>query len=653
MENANDHAKHLNKVSFGGLLIALGIVFGDIGTSPLYVFSAIVGERTIDRTLILGGLSAVFWTLMFQTTIKYVIIALSADNNGEGGVFSLYALIQKNAGRWLLYPAIIGGSFLLADGIITPPISVSSAVEGLRIYSPGIPTVPIVIGILVLLFVAQQFGTQLIGRFFGPVMLVWFTFIAAMGLLALSSDFSVLQAINPVWVYRFLAEYPGGFWLLGSVFLCTTGAEALYSDMGHCGRNNIRFSWIYVKICLLLSYAGQAAWLLEHVGTKMEGTTPFYSIVPRAILPVAIAIATAAAIIASQALISGSFTLIGEAMRLNLWYRQEINYPTDFKGQLYIPQVNWLLMFGCIGVVLHFHESKHMEAAYGLAVTTTMLMTTILLAVYLRHKKYPLALVVLLTGVFLTIEISFLIANIVKFPEGGWITVLIGFILVSVMLLWYKGRQLRRSLTRFEKTDQFFSTLKELSNDRTLPQYATHLVYLTESNSPAEIEKETMLSILERTPKRADVYWFLHVKTDNEPFTAEYEVETLAKEDVYFMTLTLGFRIDQRINYFFELAIEDMQAGGEVTLTSRHPALKNYDISGDIRFVLLSSFLSHENELPFKQHFVMRSYYFIRRWLSIREDEAYGLDASNVAIEKTAVVVAEPKKLRLMRKNRK
>ncbi|HEX9961257.1 MAG TPA: KUP/HAK/KT family potassium transporter, partial [Pyrinomonadaceae bacterium] len=497
----------------------------------------------------------------------------------------------------------------------------------------------------------QQFGTQVIGRFFGPVMAVWFTFIAVIGALALSADFSVLQALNPIWVYRFLVEYPGGFWLLGAVFLCTTGAEALYSDMGHVGRPNIRYSWIFVKICLILSYAGQAAGLLAHEGSHLEGTTPFYAIVPRVILPLGIGIATLAAIIASQALISGSFTLIGEAMRLNFWYRQEINYPTDFKGQLYIPQINWLLLAGCIGVVLYFQESKYMEAAYGLSVTLTMMMTTLLLSSYLRFKGLPTPLALLIVGFFLTVESAFLVANLTKFKEGGWITFLGGLILISIMWLWYTGRHLRRSLTRFEKTGQFYKTLKELSNDRTLPQYATHLVYLTESGTPDELEKETMLSILERTPKRADVYWFLHVKTDNEPFTARYKVETLAKEDVYFITFTLGFRIDPRINYFFELALDDMEKNKEVTLTSRHPALEKYNIPGDVRFVLLSSFLSHENDLNFREHFIMRSYYFIRRWLSIREDEAYKLDASNVAIENMPVVVSEPKNVKLVRES--
>ena len=649
MENGNSHHQNLNRVSFAGLLVALGIVFGDIGTSPLYTFAAIVGEREITETLALGGLSAVFWTLTIQTTIKYITIVLSADNNGEGGVFSLYTLIQEKAGKWIMYPTIIGGSFILAEGIITPPISVSSAVEGLRIYSPSLPTVPIVLFILLLIFFAQQFGTQLIGKFFGPVMLLWFTMIGALGLMSLSSDFSVLRALNPVWVYRFLVEYPGGFWLLGAVFLCTTGAEALYSDMGHVGRTNIRWSWIYVKICLVLSYAGQAAFLMHHVGGKMEGSTPFYSIVPRAFLPFAIAIATAAAIIASQALISGSFTLIGEAIRLHFWYRQRIIYPTDFKGQLYIPQVNWLLFAGCCVVVLYFHESKYMEAAYGLSVTLTMMMTTILLSVYLRAKGFSKIVSFLIPAFFFCVESAFLVANAVKFKEGGWITILGGFVLISIMWLWYQGRTLRRSLTVLEDTTPFFETLKELSNDKTLPQYATHLVYLTGSPTPDKIEQETMRSILEKTPKRADVYWFVHVKTANEPFTMSYCVQTIAKDDVYHLTFTLGFRIEPRLNYFFELALADLEKSNEVTTVSRHPALNKYNIPGDIRFVLHSSFLSHENDLPFKQNFVMRAYYFLRHWFSIREDAAYGLDASNVEIEHEPIVVAEPQGMKLTR----
>lgn len=651
MEHENEHHQHINKITFAGLLVALGIVFGDIGTSPLYVFSAIVGDRKIDERLILGGFSAVFWTLALQTTLKYVIFVLSADNKGEGGVFSLYTLVKRYAGKWVMYPAIMGGAFILAEGIITPPISVSSAIEGLRIYSPDLPTIPIVIGILVLIFAFQQFGTQTIGKLFGPVMFIWFTFIAAMGVLSLVNDFSVLKALNPIYAYQLLVEYPHGFWLLGAVFLCTTGAEALYSDMGHAGRSNIRISWIYVKICLLLNYAGQSAFLLTKSGDSLTGTTPFYGIVPPSILPLAIVIATSAAIIASQALISGSFTLIGEAIRLSFWSRQRIVYPTNFKGQLYIPQVNWLLMFGCIAIVLIFKEAKYMEAAYGLSVCLTMMMTTSLLFVFLKSRRFHPIAVYGLTALFTAVETAFLIANLEKFVHGGYVTFLGGFFIFGIMWVWYNGRQLRKKLTIWEDTKEFFGTLKELSNDKTIPQHSTHLVYLTSSDSPKKLERETVESILEKTPKRADVYWFVHVKTDDHPFTTKYKVETIAKEDVYFITFTLGFRIEPRINYFFELALEDLVKNNEVEMTSRHPALKKYNIRGDIRFVLLRSFLSYENALSFKENFIMRSYYILRRWFSIREDVAYGLDADNVDIENVSVVVARPEEINLVRED--
>ena len=549
----------------------------------------------------------------------------------------------------MLYPAIIGGSFLLADGIITPPISVSAAVEGLRIYDAHLNTVPIVIAILIALFMVQQFGTEWLGKFFGPVMMIWFTFIGVIGLMALSNDFGVLKALNPVYVYRFLVEYPGGFWLLGGVFLCTTGAEALYSDMGHTGRGNIRISWIYVKITLILSYAGQAAWLTTQVGNTLD-RSPFYSIVPPAILPLAILIATLAAIIASQALITGSFTLVGEAMRLSFWMRQKIVYPTDFKGQLYIPQVNWFLMIGCIGVVLYFKESKHMEAAFGLAVTLTMLMSTVLISAWLYTKRVKLYFIIPLTLLFLTIELTFLTANLVKFHEGGWLSILIGSTLFSAMWLWYHGRVIRRKLTKYEPLEPFVKTLVDLSNDKSLPQYATHLVYLTASNSSKEIEAETVHSILQRTPKRADVYWFVHIQTADEPFLMTYKVEQLAKEDAYFVKFKLGFRVEPRINYFLELVLAEMEEKGEVERTSRHPALKKHNVEGDLRFVLMRSFLSYENDLKFSENFIMRSYYFLRRF-SIADEAAYGLDMSNVATEPVPIVVRELEGVKLTREN--
>ncbi|MEQ1604661.1 MAG: KUP/HAK/KT family potassium transporter [Pyrinomonadaceae bacterium] len=641
------HTESIDRVTWIGLLVTLGIVYGDLGTSPLYTFSAIIGTRAVEPLLGLGALSCVFWTLTFQTTIKYVIITLYADNKGEGGIFSLFALIRRHSSGWGHYPAIIGGSFLLADGIITPPISVASAIEGLRVYDEHLNTVPIVIAILIGLFVVQQFGTQWIGKLFGPIMLVWFTFIGVIGAMALSADFSVLKAISPVYAYSFLAEYPGGFWLLGGVFLCTTGAEALYSDMGHTGRGNIRVSWIYIKIMLVLSYAGQAAWLTTQTGTTLD-RSPFFSIIPAAILPFGILIATLAAIIASQALITGSFTLVGEAMRLSFWMRQKIVYPTDFKGQLYIPQVNWLMMAGCIGVVLYFRESKNMEAAFGLAVTLTMMMSTVLIAAWLYTRRVALYFIIPLTALFITIETSFLIANLIKFKEGGWISVLLGSMLMATMWLWYRGRSIRRKLTVYEPMESFVNTLEDLSADQSLPQYATHLVYLTASDSPKRIETETVHSILKRTPKRADVYWFLHVETADEPFVMKYKVKSLAKSDAYFVEFTLGFRVEPRINYLFEIVLAELEKSGELERISRHPALNKYEVDGDIRFVLMSSFLSYENDLRFPENVIMRSYYLLRRF-SIPDDQSYGLDASNVVVESVPIVVREIQGVKLER----
>jgi KUP system potassium uptake protein len=638
----------LNKVSTQGLLVAIGIVFGDIGTSPLYALSAVMRGRDLSETLILGTLSAVFWTLTLQTTLKYVIITLRADNNGEGGIFSLYTLIRRHTGRWLLYPAVIGGAFLLADGLITPPISVSSAVEGLLIFKPDLDTVPIVIGILIALFVSQQFGTQQLGRAFGPIMLVWFTFIGAIGFWALLSNPGVLKAVNPVWVFRLLAEYPGGFWLLGGVFLCTTGAEALYSDMGHCGRGNIRASWGYVKLTLLLSYAGQSAYLMQHLGQKLGETSPFYSIVPQPLLVFSIGLATLATIIASQALISGSFTLVGEAMRLNLWPRQRVVYPSDVQGQLYVPFVNWGLMAGCIGMVLYFRESKHMEAAFGLAVTLTMLMSTVLMSAYLLMKKWPLAAVAGITAVFLTIELTFLTANLVKFEEGGWISVTIGVLLMGLMLLWYSGQALKARLTRYDSLPEHLPLLKAMSHDLSLPKFSTHIVYLTNSDDYRQIESETLYSILDRSPKRADMYWFLHVVVEDEPYTMRYQVDTLARQDAYFVTFYLGFRVQPRLNLLFRLVVEDMVADGELTVESRYESQPANRVPGDFRFVLFRSFLSYENELPVADRLVMSGYFALRS-LALSPQSAYGLDAGNVVVEDVPLVFASPRNARLER----
>ncbi|MVM35672.1 potassium transporter Kup [Spirosoma sp. HMF4905] len=638
----------INKVSTGGLLIAIGIVFGDIGTSPLYVLAAVVRGHQLTQTLVLGTLSCIIWTLTIQTTIKYVLITLQADNKGEGGIFSLYALVHRFSGRWLLIPAIVGGAFLLADGLITPPISVSSAIEGLLIFDPKLKTEPIVIGILIGLFVVQQFGTQLLGKLFGPVMLLWFTFIGAIGLLALLAHPSVLLAVNPLYAFRFLTQYPGGFWLLGGVFLCTTGAEALYSDMGHCGRGNIRVSWFYVKLTLLLSYVGQTAYLMNHLGQRVGETSPFYSIVPPPLTIFSIILATLATIIASQALISGAFTLVGEAMRLNFWPRQRVVYPSDERGQLYVPFVNWGLMVGCILIVLHFRESKNMEAAYGLAVTLTMLMSTLLINAYLRVKQTNSLLTTLITALFLVVEITFLIANLVKVEEGGWISITLGLLLMGMMVFWYQGETITHDLIQYDSLPGNLPVLKTLSNDLSVPKFATHLVYLTSADDYHQVEAETLFSILNRAPKRADIYWFIHLCVLDEPYGMRYKVDTLAAEDVYFVTFYLGFRVEPRLNFLFRQVVLDMVADQEVTIETRYRSLNVHRIAGDFRFVLFKRFLSYDNELSLYQQVIMRGYLLLKR-IALSTKESYGLDTSNVVTEAVPLVLSPIKRLDLER----
>jgi KUP system potassium uptake protein len=637
-----------DKVSLQGLLIAVGIVFGDIGTSPLYTITAVVRGHELNETLILGTLSCIIWTLTLQTTIKYVIITLRADNKGEGGIFSLYALVRRYSGRWLIVPAIVGGAFLLADGLITPPISVASAIEGLLIFYPKLDTVPIVIGILIALFVSQQFGTKQLGRLFGPIMLVWFTFIGAIGFYALLSEPSVLKAINPLYGWRMLTNYPNGFWLLGGIFLCTTGAEALYSDMGHCGRGNIRVSWVYVKTTLLLSYAGQTAYLMQHLGQPISESGAFYSTVPASLTVFSIILATMATIIASQALISGAFTLVGEAMRLDFWPRQRVAYPSDERGQLYVPFVNWGLMVGCILIVLHFRESKNMEAAFGLAVTLTMLMSTLLISAYLRMKRVNPILIILLTGVFLTVESTFLIANLVKFEEGGWISVTLGLLLMTMMVFWYRGKGLINQLTHYDTLPGNLSVLKALSNDMSIPKFSTHLVYLTTAENYNQIENETLFSILNRAPKRADIYWFIHVCVEDEPYVMRYKVDTLAREDAYFVTFYLGFRVEPRLNLLFRQVVHDMVANREVTVDTQYQSLNVHRIAGDFRFVLFRRFLSYDNDLTNYQRLIMTGYLLLKR-IALTAQEAYGLDTSNVVTEAVPLVLSTPRKLPLYR----
>ncbi|MFN8344747.1 MAG: KUP/HAK/KT family potassium transporter [Spirosomataceae bacterium] len=646
MASNSDH-HHLDKVTAAGLMVAMGIVYGDIGTSPLYVMQAIIGKSVINEEVVLGALSCVFWTLTLQTTIKYVVLILRADNRGEGGTLSLFAQVRRHA-KWLTIPTMIGGAALLADGIICPPISVSSAIEGLEILYPKIQTVPIVLAILSVLFVIQVFGTKVVGGAFGPIMLIWFCTLGVLGAGFVVQNPLVVKAINPYYGYELLFKHPEGFWLLGAVFLCTTGAEALYSDLGHCGRGNIRMSWIFVKTCLLLNYFGQAAWLLQHKGELLNGRKPFFELMPEWFLLPGIAIATMAAIIASQALITGSFTLVSEAIRLNFWPKIRLKYPSDQKGQLYVPSINLLLFIGCVSVVFYFKRSANMEAAYGLAITLTMLVDTLLMSYYLYTHRYNMWFVILFLVLYFAIEGSFMGANLIKFSHGGWVSVLICAIIAGVMFIWYKSSQIKSRLTEYVKLSRYIDPIKELSRDTTIPKYATHLVFMSNASRTSEVESKVIYSIFEKRPKRADIYWFVHVDTTDEPYTMQYKVDVLEPDDLIKVTFRLGFRVEQRINLYLRRVIEDMVKNKEVDITSRYESLNKHNVIGDFRFVVLEKFLSYENQLPIFEQIIMKTYFFIKQFTN-SEDKWFGLDSSAVKVEKVPLIIRPAEIVKLNR----
>lgn len=647
--------KQLNKVTLAGLIIALGIIYGDIGTSPLYVFNAIITDRAITENLIIGSLSCIIWTLTLQTTIKYVVLVLRADNKGEGGIFALYALVRRRR-KWLVVPAMIGGAALLADGMITPPITITSAIEGLQkvpvFHDINHYIIYIVVGILCCFFLFQQFGTASIGKFFGPVMTIWFSMIAIFGAIHLADDLSILRAFNPYYGIKLLSHNPGALWILGAVFLCTTGAEALYSDLGHCGRKNIHISWIFVKSCLLLNYLGQGASLLKNhldvPGGPHDNINPFYDLMPDWFVIPGVIIATAAAITASQAMISGSFTLIGEAIRLNLWPRLKIRYPSEEKGQLFIPFLNTFMFFGCLVVVLYFQTSSRMEAAYGLAIIVTMLMTTILFANYLvSHRVKSIWIYTFLIG-YLLIEGVYLSALLLKFAHGGYFTVIIGGLMFMIMYIWFRSRKIKNRYVEFVRLEDYLPMIQELSNDPSVSKYATHLIYLTSANNPKEIEYKIIYSILNRKPKRADIYWFVHVDTLDNPYTCEYEVQTIIPNEVIRVEFRLGFRVEPRINIMFRKVVEDMVANKEVNITSRYESLQRNNIAGDVQFIVIEKFLSVDNELPFWESLIMKGYFWIKE-ISLSEERGFGLDSSYVTVEKFPLIVAPLTRLNLKR----
>lgn len=640
---------HLGKISAASLLVALGIIYGDIGTSPLYVLKAIVGEKPIEELLVYGGISCVFWTLVFQTTIKYIWLTLKADNEGEGGIFSLYALVKRQ-GKWLAIPTILGATTLLADGIITPPISVASAVEGITMLKglEHIPTVPIVVVILSLLFFFQRFGTHKVGAVFGPIMVLWFSMLFIIGISQILIHPQILQAINPIYGARLLLVYPQGFWLLGAVFLATTGAEALYSDLGHCGRKNIRITWAFVKICLITNYMGQGAWLLTQGDSLLNGRNPFYEMMPAWFLIPGIVIATAATIIASQALISGSYTLISEAMNLNFWPRVAVRQPSETKGQIYIPSANNILWVGCILMILYFQSSTHMEAAYGFSITVAMMMTTVLLAFFLLYRlKWNALLVGFFLVVFFGIEICFFIANVAKIKER-WMFLFFELFIFLVMYVWFYARKINNRFTRFVDLGKYVSKIKELREDDSIPKFSTHLIYLTKANNRHEIEEKVINSIFSKKPKRADVYWFVHLHRTDQPYTLAYDVSELVDDALIKINLHVGFRIQPRTELYFKKIVQELVAKKELNLHIRPDGSTKYNAEPDFKFIVLEKFLSVENEFAIKEGLLLNSYFWLKR-LGLSDEKAFGLDKSDVVVEQVPLVYHPKNNIELSR----
>lgn len=647
MESGKHHSD-INRLSLGGLIVTLGIVYGDLGTSPLYTMKAIAlgGAANFNDLLVYGSLSCVFWTLTLQTTIKYVLITLKADNKGEGGIYALFALMRKKS-SWAAILTMIGGSALLADGVITPSITVTSSIEGLRLLNPGIPVIPIVLLIFAGLFFIQQFGTRVVGGSFGPIMVIWFLMLGITGFVQVARHPEILAAVNPMYALRFLTEYPGGFILLGAVFLCTTGAEALYSDLGHCGRKNIRISWIFVKTTLLLNYFGQGAWLMMN---KISGDhfNPFFSIMPSWFLLPGILISTAAAIIASQALITGSFTLLSEAVSLNFWPKIRILYPTNVKGQVYIPFVNWFLWITCSLVVIAFKSSSNMEAAYGLAITITMIMTTLLLSYYLFQKApgrvYPFTILV----VFLTIEGAFLIANLHKFMYGGWFTLLLASLYFLVMLSWYFARKIRNRHISFSKIADYLPLIKDLSEDKSVPLASTNLVYIIKANNRGEVESKVLYSIFQKQPKRAKTYWLVHVDRVDDPVRFEYEVEQIIPGILIRLDFHIGFKVEPKINLYFREAVEDMIKAGELIPESGYSSLRNHGFPGEFQFILIERIMIRDYKLSNWESFVIALNKLTSR-LSLSDIKALQLDSTITIVEKVPIIIDQALPARISR----
>lgn len=647
-ERKNDGSS-LRRITLAGMLVTVGIVFGDIGTSPLYVMKAIVGVNPgYDADYIIGAISCVIWTLTLQTTVKYVLIALRADNKGEGGILALFALLRRQPRGWLYIVAAVGAAMLVADGVITPAITVTTAVEGLRIVAPSTPVMPVVIGVILLIFMMQRVGTGRIGRCFGPFMLAWFLMLGVLGAVNLPACPEVLKAFNPWYAVKLLVSSPSWFMIMGAVFLCTTGAEALYSDLGHCGRRNITASWMFVKAMLILNYLGQGAWLLTHAREAAGGINPFYAVMPQWMTLAGVAMSTGAAIIASQALLSGSFTIFSEAVNLGFWPRLKIDYPSTEKGQLYVSSVNWCLLAGCLLTVVIFRDSSHIEAAYGLAVTIAMLTTTLLLAFWLRSRGVNMIVVGAFFTFFMTVEGIFFFANMSKFVHGGWFSLMIAAVVGSIMIVWRNSTRRRASFIEYRRMADSAATISAVKADKEIPKYASNLVYLSRSGDPSLVESKLLYSIVNKQPKRADHYWFVHIDHVDSPDELSYSVSVVVPETIYVVTMHLGFRVAPRISVYLRQIVEDLVASGDLDLRSGYPSLRREGIPGDFRFIILHRIFSPTSICGATTALLMRLHDILRH-IGVSDTSAYGLDTSVVTAETVPLIINTSSGRRIVR----
>ena len=641
-----------SRLTFLGVIITIGIIFGDIGTSVLYVMKSFIHntDSMMNESLVLGFVSLIFWVMTLQTTTKYVLIALRADNHGEGGVFSLFALIKNRTRRSVALLAMIGGATLLADGIITPAITVTSAVEGLHDIIPTINTndvIVLVLLIFIFIFSFQRFGTKKIGSLFGPIMSIWFLSLLSWGIKSIITRPEILKAINPKYALQLLINYPGVFVLLGAVFLCVSGAEDLYVDLGHCGRQNVRMAWFSVKVCLLANYFGQAAYLLSTNYSAEKN--PFFSIVPDSFIVFQVILATLAAIIASQSLITGSFTLVSEAIKLNLFPKLIIKYPTELKGQVYVSAVNIILFICSSCVVLFFRTSSNMEAAYGLSISITMFVTTLLLSIYLYKIKGNKLVAIIFLVFFGIEELLFLYANSLKFVNGGYITVIIALLIFTIMFIWYKGTEIKERESQYLTVKNYTKQLLQLSADKNVPKYATNLVYLTGAKQEEDVDYAVLYSILNKQPKRANVYFFVHINVIDKPYKREYKVTKFSDKKILKITFNLGFRENQRVNMFMHQVIADLLENKELDLQPTKYNLRGKaETVGDFRFVLIEEVLGNSNGLSSFDNFIMGLRLKLKK-ITVTPEKWFGLDTSVITKEAVPLNVVQTKVKRLTR----